>query len=317
MTGVPQLEPASPRIAVGPEGTPGWLADAVRAGGGQVVPLDAADALLWGAPDDPDGLRRVLDAAGDRIRWVQLPWAGIEPYAAALDDRRLWTCGKGVYAEPVAEMALTLGLACMRAVDRYSRSSTWLEHGHMGVNLRRAKVTVLGGGGITEALLRLLGPFDCDVTVVRHRPAPVVGANRVTGSTPREVDDAVAGADLLVLALALTPETTGILDAGRIALLHERSVVVNVARGPHVVTDDLVTALRSGAIMGAGLDVTDPEPLPDGHPLWSMPNCIVTPHVGNTPEMARPLLAERITANVARWIAGEELVGPVDPALGY
>jgi phosphoglycerate dehydrogenase-like enzyme len=93
--------------------------------------------------------------------------------------------------------------------------------------------------------------------------------------------------------------------------------LVNVARGRHVVTDDLVKALQAGEIGGAGLDVTEPEPLPEGHPLWSLPNCIITPHVGNTPEMAKPLLAERITANVRRWAQGEPLIGPVDRALGY
>ena len=76
-------------------------------------------------------------------------------------------------------------------------------------------------------------------------------------------------------------------------------------------------ALQNDVIGGAALDVTDPEPLPADHPLWTLPNCIITPHVGNTPEMAEPLLAERITANVRRWAHGEELIGPVDPQLGY
>ncbi|MGI9578327.1 MAG: NAD(P)-dependent oxidoreductase [Microthrixaceae bacterium] len=307
----------SRRVAVGPEGVPGWLGEAVAAGGGEVVDLTSADALLWGAPNDPEALRRVLDAAGDRLQWVQLPWAGIEPYVEALDTDRLWSCGKGVYAEPVAEMALTLGLAAMRAVDRYARATTWLQHGHMGVNLRHAHVTLLGGGGITESLLRLLVPFEADVTVVRNRPTDMAGATRVVGSTDAEIDEAIGSADLVVLALALTPETDGIIDRRRLRLMHERSVLVNVARGAHIVTDDLVEALRGKWIMGAGLDVTDPEPLPDDHPLWSLENCIITPHVGNTPEMARPLLAERITTNMARWIAGVEVIGRVDPALGY
>ena len=307
----------SRRIAIGPAGVPGWLSEAVTAGGGEVVDLDTADALLWGAPNDPGALREVLDSAGDRLRWVQLPWAGIEPYVDALDDDRLWSCGKGVYAEPVAEMALTLALAAMRAVDRYARARTWLQHGHMGVNLRHANVTVLGGGGITESLVSMLAPFEARVTVVRNRPAPMPGTVRVLGSTAAEVDDAISAADLVVLALALTPATTGIIDSRRLDLMHERSVLVNVARGAHVVTDDLVDALREDRIMGAGLDVTDPEPLPDGHPLWSLENCIITPHVGNTPEMARPLLAERISTNVARWIAGDEVIGRVEPDLGY
>ncbi|HTN80080.1 MAG TPA: NAD(P)-dependent oxidoreductase, partial [Acidimicrobiales bacterium] len=83
------------------------------------------------------------------------------------------------------------------------------------------------------------------------------------------------------------------------------------------ITDELVVALREGEIAGAGLDVTEPEPLPEGHPLWAMPNCIITPHVGNTPDMAKPLLAERITANVRRWAHSEPLIGLVDPARGY
>ncbi len=307
----------SPLMAVGPAGSPQWLTDAAIAGGAKIVGVDEARSLLWTDPDDPAGLREVLDVAGDRLEWVQLPWAGIEPYVGALDDRRTWTCGKGVYAEPVAEMALALMLAAMRGLDRYAKSSSWLEHGRLGVNLRGTRVTVLGGGGITEVLLRLLAPFGSEVTVVRNRPAPLQGATRVVGPTDVEVDDAVAGADALVVALALTPSTEGIVDRRRLALLHERSVVVNVARGRHVVTDDLVEALAEGTIMGAGLDVTEPEPLPRSHPLWNLPNCIVTPHVGNTPEMARPLLAERITTNVQRWLAGRPLVGPVDVTAGY
>jgi len=90
-----------------------------------------------------------------------------------------------------------------------------------------------------------------------------------------------------------------------------------VARGGHVDTGALVTALSTGVIGGAGLDVTDPEPLPDGHPLWGRPNCIITPHTADTIEMVIPLLAERIRDNVARWAAGEPLVGRVDTAAGY
>jgi phosphoglycerate dehydrogenase-like enzyme len=129
--------------------------------------------------------------------------------------------------------------------------------------------------------------------------------------------DALPGADLVVVALALTPDTEGIISESELALMEPHAWIVNVARGRHIVTADLVTALQKGVIGGAALDVTDPEPLPDGHPLWSLPNCIITPHVGNTPDMARPLLAERITENVKRFAHGEELIGPVDTELGY
>jgi phosphoglycerate dehydrogenase-like enzyme len=129
--------------------------------------------------------------------------------------------------------------------------------------------------------------------------------------------DALPGADLVVLALALTPDTEGMFGADEFALMERHAWIVNVARGRHIVTDDLVDALREGTIGGAGLDVTDPEPLPADHPLWSLPNCIITPHVGNTPEMAKPLLAERVTENVRRFGRGEELIGLVDVDAGY
>jgi phosphoglycerate dehydrogenase-like enzyme len=129
--------------------------------------------------------------------------------------------------------------------------------------------------------------------------------------------EALDGAVGVVLALALTPDTEGIIGRAELARMSERGWLVNVARGKHIVTDELVEALRGGVIGGAGLDVTDPEPLPDDHPLWSVPNCIITPHVANTPEMALPLLAARITENVRRWASGEPLIGLVDPSLGY
>ena len=94
----------------------------------------------------------------------------------------------------------------------------------------------------------------------------------------------------MVLALALTPQTTGILDRRRLELLAPDAWVVNVARGAHIVTDDLVAVLAEERIGGAALDVTDPEPLPEGHPLWAEPRCIITPHTANTMEMAIPLL---------------------------
>src|SRR3954465_6065575 len=135
-----------PRIALAPEGAPGWMHDAVVAGGGHVVPVAEAEGLGWGGPRAPAAPAGLLPEAED-LTWVQLPFAGIEAFTQLLDDDHLWTCGKGVYAEPVAEMALTLALAGMRHVGSYARSSTWERPG--GRNLLGANVTILGGGGIT------------------------------------------------------------------------------------------------------------------------------------------------------------------------
>lgn len=304
----------APAIAVLPHHGARSLVDAVAAGGGRVVDVAEADGLVWTDHRDPRGLASVLDDHR-HLRWVQLPWAGIEPYAEVVRAHadRTWTCGKGVYADPVAEHALALLLAGLRGLDRFASARTWTAG--RGTNLIGAPVTIVGGGGIARSLLRLLAPFGCDVTVVRRSPEPVGGARRVLPAD--RLDEALGGAVAVVLALPLVPETEGLIDRRRLGLLAAGACLVNVARGRHVVTDDLVAALRDGTLGSAGLDVTDPEPLPDGHPLWDLPNALVTPHTANTEEMAEPLLAARVTDNVRRWIAGEPLIGPVDPARGY
>jgi phosphoglycerate dehydrogenase-like enzyme len=301
-----------PQIAVGPGDVPAWALDAVQRGGGQVVAPEVAEAVVWMDGRNSRDLRDMLQRAADAV-WVQLPFAGIEPFAELLDTDRFWTCGKGVYAEPVAELAMSLGLAGLRGLSHYARAAEW--SGPRGSNLQGANVTILGGGGIAQSLLRLLAPFDCRVTVVRNTVQAMEGAADVIGAD-RYVD-ALPGADLVVVALALTADTDGMLGLSEFEQMEPHAWVVNVARGAHIVTDHLVEALRDGLIGGAGLDVTDPEPLPAGHALWSLPNCIITPHVGNTPEMGAALLAERITANIRRFAQGEELLGPVDVGKGY
>ena len=288
------------------------MGEAVVAGGGHVVPLDQAEALVWGAPHEPLLLARVIDEH-PQIEWVQLPFAGVENYVHLVDDDRDWTCGKGVYARPVAELALALALAGMRGLGTYARASSW--GSEQGTNLFGANVTVLGGGGITEALIPLLVPFDCRITVVRNRVQEMDGVDEVV-EADRYID-ALVGADLVVVALALTPDTEGMLSHNEFEMMEPHAWVVNVARGRHIVTDDLVWALTTGAIGGAALDVTDPEPLPDGHPLWGLANCIITPHASSSSSMSMPLLSERITANVKRFAQGDELLGVVRPDLQY
>lgn len=301
-----------PRCALLPEGHRPELASAVEAGGGVVVGVDDAEAIVWTDPSQADQLREVLDTHPG-IRWVQLPWAGIEPIVHVLDTDRLWTCGKGVYADPCAEHALALALGGMRGVGRYARETSWSQP--YGINLFGARVTILGGGEITRSLVPLLHPFGTYLTVVRNRVEPMDGVAEVVGTD--RLHDALASADLVVLALALTPQTEGIIDAAALDVMGEDTWIVNVARGKHIVTDALVDALREERIGGAALDVTDPEPLPDGHPLWHLPNCIITPHIANTPEMGAKLLWARVRDNVARFADGQELLGPVHVELGY
>ena len=307
------MEPPSSRaIAVQPHNSPEWVREAVIAGGGHIVEPADASAIVWTAARDASGLREILDAHG-HLEWVQVPFAGIENFVPILDDDRIWTCGKGVYAEPVAEHALALALAGMRHVATYSRASQWT--GPAGRNLLGAAVTIVGGGGITESLVRLLTPFKCNITVVRRTVENIDGVDTVVGQ--ENLVDALVGADVVFLALSLTPETVGLIGKPELEVMEPHAWIINVARGGHIVTDDLVWALENNVIGGAGLDVTAPEPLPENHPLWSLANCIITPHVGNTPEMAVPLLSARITENVKRFINDEDLIGLVDVRNGY
>lgn len=288
------------------------MAAAVTAAGGTVADIAEASGLVFADPAAADAYPDLI-AAGDQVEWIQLPYAGIEPFAHHLDHDHLWTCGKGVYAPPVAEWIMTALLTAFRDIPRYVRADSWPAQD--GRNLLGAKLTILGGGGITEEFMTLIEPWGCAVTVVRRSESPFPGAAHTV--TTDKLHDAVSDADAVVVALALTDQTVGIIDAATLAAMRPDAWLCNVGRGGHVVTDDLVEALRRGTIAGAVLDVTDPEPLPDGHPLWDLDNCVITPHVGNTPEMGLPLIAERVRENVVRWIAGDALLGPVDVTAGY
>lgn len=302
------------RIAIGPRSDPVAQESVARGGGLAVAAGEPADGLVWLDARDTAGLREALRSV-PQIRWVQLPFAGVEDFADGdlFADGRTWTCAKGAYADVVAEHALALALAGLRQIPDRVRASSWGAQG--GVSLYDQPVTILGGGGITEALISLLAPFRARATVVRRRADPVPGAARVI--TTDALPSALPGALVVFLALALTPQTAGIIGAPELALMDRGAWLVNVARGPHVDTGALVAALRGDQIGGAALDVTDPEPLPAGHPLWSLPNCIVTPHTADTEAMRAPRLAARIAGNVARFAAGEPLDGLIDPKTGY
>jgi phosphoglycerate dehydrogenase-like enzyme len=302
----------TPRVALAPS-APAHVVAAVEGGGGVVVGLEQSPhALVWLDARDVQGLQDAVSAA-PTARWVQLPFAGVEAFVGALDPSRTWTCAKGAYADPTAEHALALALAGLRRLPARARAASWGSQG--ALSLFDAPVVVVGGGGITTSLLSLLAPFRCHVTVVRRSDRPLPAAARTVG--PDQLDDVLQDALVVVLALALTDRTTHVIGPAQLAAMRPDAWLVNVARGRHVDTGALVEALRTGSIGGAALDVTDPEPLPDGHPLWSLPNCLITPHTANPWQTAQPLLARRITENVQRFSRDEPLLGLVDAALGY
>jgi len=303
---------SEPRIAVVPD----WpqAAEAIVSGGGRVVPVGEAEGLVWVDWSGPGRLGSVLEES-PKISWVHLPGAGIESFieAGLVADGRTWTCSKGAHSSLIAEHALALALAGLHSLPTSARASTW-EATRVSA-LAGQPVTIIGGGGIANALVGYLAPFETEVTVVRRSTQPVPGALRTLGTD--SLHDALDDARVVVLALALTPETRHIIGAAELEAMHERAWLVNVSRGGHVDTDALVDALGRHAIAGAALDVTDPEPLPDGHRLWSLANCIITPHNAGSSGAVMRLLTDRIRDNVARLGSGEPLLGVIDVVAGY
>ncbi|WP_460301793.1 D-isomer specific 2-hydroxyacid dehydrogenase family protein [Actinocorallia aurea] len=288
------------------------VAQAVTRGGGTVVPVQEAEGLVWLLPGGPEPLLEVLDDHPS-IRWVQLPWAGVEHFKAAFKRPQTFTCAKGSFAKQVSEHALLLALACLRDLVRHARTPSWRPIDPR--SLGGLSVTILGGGGIATELVRLLQPFGCRIRVLRRSPEPLPGADETLPIS--ELHAVLPTTDVLVVALALTPETRHIVGAPELALLPPGAVLVNVARGPHVDTDALMAALDSGALAAAGLDVTDPEPLPADHPLWGYDQVLITSHCADSSDYVALKLCERVTENVRRFGEGTELEGLVDAEAGY
>ena len=294
------------------------FAAAVTSGGGTVAPLGAATrGLIWLSYARAAELGEVLGRHPD-IGWVQLPWAGVDAFADTLAEPahagRLVTSAKGAFAQPVAEHALSLTLALMRVLPQRARARQWNAE-PAGRSLYRARVVIIGAGGIARELIALLAPFHTTITVVRRSHEPVPGAHRTvrTGHLPAVLPEA----DVVIVAAALTGQTRHLLGAAELALLAPHANLVNIARGGLLDTAALVDALAAGSFAGVALDVTDPEPLPPEHALWSEPRCLITPHMADTPEMTAPLLADRIRQNVRAFTDHGRFLGVVDPQNGY
>ena len=300
------------KIAIEPKSFASYE-EAIENGGGEVSKIGPdVGALIWTDYARPQALVQLLQE-NPQLTWVQLPFAGVDALLDALSFPVRFTSAKGSYREPVAEHALALSLALSRALPERVRATTWGRK--FAFSLYDSNILILGGGGITEELLILLAPFRANITVVRNRPEQLPGATRTVGFP--ELDEALADAELVILAAALTKETKHLFDAAKFSQMKSTAYLVNVARGPIVHTDDLIDALNSGQIAGAALDVTDPEPLPEGHALWSASNILITPHTADTNEMVERMFSVRVVENVRAYLGKGPWVGTVDPVLGY
>jgi len=270
--------------------------------------------VAFGQPD-PD-----LTLQSTRLRWIQLTTAGytrydVPAFRAGFGGRGgQLTNSSGVYDEPCAEQVLAFMLAQARQLPA-SHESQRTDHGwpHLA---RRARcrlllgqnVVLLGFGAIGRRLAEMLAPFGMNVTAVRRKPA---GDENVRVVTEEQLGAALASADHVVNILPENPATLGLVNTARLAALKPGATFYNVGRGTTVDQDALLAALVSGHLAAAWLDVTDPEPLPPEHPLWTAPNCFITPHTAGGHDDESQRLVRHFLANLRRFESSGELLDRV------
>ncbi|MEQ9811975.1 MAG: NAD(P)-dependent oxidoreductase [Azospirillaceae bacterium] len=277
---------------------PGYRVVAASDGDALLVLLAEAECLVI-SPGSYDGAIAEAVRVAPRLRHMHLLSSGrdrIDRFGP-LPDTLTVSNSAAAIGPTVAEHAMALVLGLMRQLhgaERARARARW-ERERLVAGLRSlagARLTLVGYGAIGAAVARMAAPFGCEIAVVRR--AATIAAE---GYRTRPLDEALPETDVLVLAVPLTPETRGLMDARRLALLPRGAIVVNVGRGGLIDTEALLAALRSGQVGAAGLDVFEQEPLPEAHPLWSEPNVILTPHLasfgheGKGEEMGRCCLA--------------------------
>jgi phosphoglycerate dehydrogenase-like enzyme len=272
--------------------------------------IAGADAILGFC--NPD-----IVAAGKDLRWIQLFSAGARPCAdiPALRERDiLLTNMQRISGPEIAEHALAMLLALTRGLRN------WLPEQHKGqwdnAAFPMRTMLIVGLGGIGTALATRAHGLGMRVVATRASSAGKPAYVDYVGS-PGELLGLAGEADVVVNCTPLLPSTLGLFDAKFFAAMKPGGYFINVGRGKSVVQDDLVAALKSGQLSGAGLDVTDPEPLPADHPLWRMPDVIITPHVAATSDRVFTRVFLLARENVRRYVRGERLLSVVDPSRGY
>jgi phosphoglycerate dehydrogenase-like enzyme len=229
---------------------------------------------------------------------VQIQSAGFENFLDGLPTGVALCNAAGVHDASTAELAVGLAIASLRRLPEFvvaQQDSRWLPD-RVYPALADRRVLVLGYGNIGRAVVRRLLPFEVSVTVVASRAR--AGDELVdTVHGIEELPELVSAADVLVVIVPLTESTRGLVDASLLSRMPDGGLVVNVARGPVVDTDALVAECAGGRL-SAALDVTDPEPLPEGHPLWHTPGVLIAPHVGGATEAMRP----RVEALIRRQV---------------
>ncbi|MFO0788538.1 MAG: D-2-hydroxyacid dehydrogenase [Pirellulales bacterium] len=256
---------------------------------------------------------------GGRLRWIQSSAAGLDHclVPSVIESDVIVTSASGVLANQVADHTIALLAGLLRSLPTFFRAQQKREFiRRPTLDLHGARVGIIGLGRNGRRLAEVLSAFR--TTIIATDWYPVNKPPQVAELLPADaVDDILPRIDILILAAPLTPVTRHMIDARRLAMLPKGAVVVNVARGPLVVTDDLVAALEAGHLAGAAVDVTDPEPLPAANKLWEQPNVIITPHVGGQAATRIDDMTNFFCENLRRYQAGEPLRNLVDKRLGF
>lgn len=278
--------------------------------------LPEADAVIGGAALTDEQLARAK-----RLRWAQVTSAGVEGWLSpALAKHPLTlTNFSGIAAPNIADHVIALLYAFARGLpELFARQQRkeWGDDAPTTFEPTGQTMAILGLGDIGEALAERASALGMTVVAMqRHPTTPPEGVDETVASD--ELPDLLKEADHVVLSLPLTKQTEGMFGAKQFALMRRSAYLYNVGRGPLIDQEALIAALREGHLAGAGLDVTDPEPLPADSPLWALPNVIITGHNA----AATPLLWERgivlLEENVGRFLKGEDLKNEVDTKAGY
>jgi D-3-phosphoglycerate dehydrogenase len=266
-------------------------------------------------PVDWDGVVRQ-----GRLRWIQSSAAGMDHclVPSVIESDIIVTSASGVLADQVAEHAIALITAWNRSLPVFFRAQQKKEFIRRPTrDLTRSTVGIVGLGGVGRRLVQLLAPFQ--TRILATDMFPVDKPLHVETLWPADrLDDLLPQVDILILSLPLYAETRNMIDAAAIAKMKPDSLLVNMARGPLVVHDDLVAALESGHLAGAVMDVTEPEPLPPTSKLWDMPNVIITPHVGGQAAWRIDTMTDLFCRNLKRWQANQPLINYLsDKHLGF
>jgi phosphoglycerate dehydrogenase-like enzyme len=273
---------------------------------GQPVPDTVRDVTFY-VPEymGPASALEIL-AQMPSLRVVQTLTAGVDDVLAHLPDGVTLCNAAGVHDASTAELAVGLAIAELRGFPGFVRAQdqgAWLHARHDALADRR--VVLLGAGSVGSAIADRLRPFEVDLTVVARNARD--GVRRVS-----DLPLLLPTADIVILAVPYSTDTHHLVDAPFLAALPDGALVVNVARGPVVDTDALLAELTAGRLRAA-LDVTDPEPLPEGHPLWTAPNVLITPHVGGDTSAFLPRAWRLLQSQLDRLAAGQPLDNVVRP----